>query len=80
MIELELVSWKSIESITDDKKVLKAGEGYEKPNDGTRAKGEVFEYSAVSLSLFYISVLCYFYYGNLGWFLTVLSVSYPCSI
>ena len=44
MIELELVSWKSIESVTDDKKVmkkvLKPGEGYEKPNDGTRAKGK----------------------------------------
>ncbi|MCO5602826.1 hypothetical protein L7F22_056965 [Adiantum nelumboides] len=41
-IELELVSWKSVETVTDDKKVvkkvLKAGEGYEKPNDGTRAK------------------------------------------
>lgn len=44
-IELELVSWKSVEAVTDDKKVikkvLKAGEGYEKPNDGTHAKGKV---------------------------------------
>lgn len=43
MIEMELVSWKSVETITDDKKVvkkvLKAGEGYQKPNDGTRAQG-----------------------------------------
>lgn len=42
MIEMELVSWKSVETITDDKKVvkkvLKAGEGYQKPNDGTRAQ------------------------------------------
>eukprot|EP00250_Pteridium_aquilinum_P013605 c21449_g1_i1 orf=550-2310(-) len=42
LIELDLVSWKSVESVTDDKKVmkkvLKAGEGYEKPNDGTHAK------------------------------------------
>lgn len=41
-IEMELVSWKSVETVTDDKKVvkkvLKAGEGYEKPNDGTVAK------------------------------------------
>lgn len=42
LIELELVTWKAVETVTDDKKVvkkvLKAGEGYEKPNDGTRAK------------------------------------------
>lgn len=42
MIEMELFSWKSVETITDDKKVvkkvLKAGEGYQKPNDGTRAQ------------------------------------------
>lgn len=42
MIEMELLSWKSVETITDDKKVvkkvLKAGEGYQKPNDGTRAQ------------------------------------------
>ncbi|CAN1302160.1 Peptidyl-prolyl cis-trans isomerase FKBP62 [Linum perenne] len=37
-ITLELVSWKTVSSVTDDKKVikkiLKEGEGYEKPNDG----------------------------------------------
>ncbi|XP_044500443.1 peptidyl-prolyl cis-trans isomerase FKBP62-like [Mangifera indica] len=37
-INLELVSWKSVSDITKDKKVLKKilkeGEGYEKPNDG----------------------------------------------
>ncbi|KAL3684851.1 hypothetical protein R1sor_002873 [Riccia sorocarpa] len=41
-IDLELVSWKSVEEVTDDKKVmkkiLKAGEGYEKPNDGSKVK------------------------------------------
>eukprot|EP00249_Psilotum_nudum_P018292 c26731_g1_i3 orf=565-2328(-) len=41
-IEMELVSWKTVDNITDDKKVvkkvLKAGEGYEKPNDGTIAR------------------------------------------
>ncbi|KAI5067972.1 hypothetical protein GOP47_0016317 [Adiantum capillus-veneris] len=39
---MELVSWKSVETVTDDKKVvkkvLKAGEGYQKPNDGARAQ------------------------------------------
>ncbi|MBA0858388.1 hypothetical protein Goshw_025510 [Gossypium schwendimanii] len=38
-ITLELVSWKSVSDITKDKKVLKKivkeGEGYERPNDGT---------------------------------------------
>ncbi|CAN1269314.1 Peptidyl-prolyl cis-trans isomerase FKBP65 [Linum perenne] len=41
-ISLELVSWKTVTSVTDDKKVikkiLKAGEGYEKPNDGAIVK------------------------------------------
>ncbi|CAM6018916.1 unnamed protein product [Sphagnum balticum] len=41
-IELELVSWKTVEEITDDKKVTKkiltAGTGYEKPNDGAVVK------------------------------------------
>ncbi|CAI0561168.1 unnamed protein product [Linum tenue] len=38
-ITLELVSWKTVSSVTDDKKVIKKivkeGEGYEKPNDGS---------------------------------------------
>lgn len=42
LIDLELVSWKSVTEIGDDKKVLKKilkeGEGYEKPNDGAVAK------------------------------------------
>ncbi|XP_010905156.1 70 kDa peptidyl-prolyl isomerase-like [Elaeis guineensis] len=37
-VELELVSWKTVSEIGDDKKilkkVLKEGEGYERPNDG----------------------------------------------
>ncbi|KAG6417218.1 hypothetical protein SASPL_119371 [Salvia splendens] len=37
-IELELVSWKTVSNVTDDKKVvkkiLKEGEGYERPNEG----------------------------------------------
>ncbi|XP_010532918.1 PREDICTED: peptidyl-prolyl cis-trans isomerase FKBP62 [Tarenaya hassleriana] len=37
-INLELVSWKTVSEITDDKKVmkktLKEGEGYERPNEG----------------------------------------------
>ncbi|XP_009602562.1 peptidyl-prolyl cis-trans isomerase FKBP62 [Nicotiana tomentosiformis] len=41
-INLELVSWKIVSSVTDDKKVvkkiLKEGEGYEKPNEGAVVK------------------------------------------
>lgn len=41
-INLELVSWKSVSNVTDDKKVikkiLKEGEGYEKPNEGAVVK------------------------------------------
>ncbi|KAK4376187.1 hypothetical protein RND71_006864 [Anisodus tanguticus] len=41
-IKLELVSWKTVSNVTDDKKVvkkiLKEGEGYEKPNEGTVVK------------------------------------------
>jgi FK506-binding protein 4/5 len=43
-IELELVSWKTVEEITDDKKVTKkiltAGTGHEQPKDGAVVKGE----------------------------------------
>ena len=42
-IELELVSWKTVTEVGDDKKVLKKilkeGEGYERPNDGAVVKG-----------------------------------------
>lgn len=38
-ITLELVSWKTVSNVTDDKKVvkkiLKEGEGYERPNEGS---------------------------------------------
>ncbi|KAH6772966.1 rotamase FKBP 1 [Perilla frutescens var. frutescens] len=41
-IELELVSWKTVSNVTDDKKVvkkiLKEGEGYERPNEGAVVK------------------------------------------
>ncbi|XP_030532634.2 peptidyl-prolyl cis-trans isomerase FKBP62-like [Rhodamnia argentea] len=41
-IKLELVSWKTVSEVTDDKKVikkiLKEGEGYEKPNEGAVVK------------------------------------------
>ncbi|ONK56658.1 uncharacterized protein A4U43_C10F11310 [Asparagus officinalis] len=41
-IELELVSWKTVTEVGDDKKILKKilkeGEGYEKPNDGAVVK------------------------------------------
>ena len=42
-ITLELVSWKTISDITKDKKVLKkilrGGDGYERPNDGVVVQG-----------------------------------------
>ncbi|KAF6144312.1 hypothetical protein GIB67_024539 [Kingdonia uniflora] len=42
LIDLELISWKTVSEVTDDKKVLKKilkeGEGYERPNEGTVAK------------------------------------------
>lgn len=41
-INLELVSWKTVSDVTNDKKVLKKilkeGEGYERPNDGAVVK------------------------------------------
>ncbi|KAG6553480.1 hypothetical protein Mapa_004392 [Marchantia paleacea] len=41
-IDVELVSWNSVEEVTDDrkvmKKIVKAGDGYEKPNDGSVVK------------------------------------------
>lgn len=41
-IDLELVSWKTVVVVTDDKKVikkiLKEGEGYERPNEGAVVK------------------------------------------
>lgn len=42
LVDLELVSWKVVDEVTDDKKVLKKilkqGEGYERPNDGAVVK------------------------------------------
>lgn len=42
-ITLELVSWKTLTEVTDDKKVikkvLKEGEGYERPNEGAVVQG-----------------------------------------
>lgn len=41
-IDLELVSWKTVSNVTDDKKVikkiLKEGDGYERPNEGAVVK------------------------------------------
>ncbi|KAF4391039.1 hypothetical protein F8388_024871 [Cannabis sativa] len=41
-ITLELISWKTVTEITDDKKVIKKvltdGEGYERPNEGAVVK------------------------------------------
>jgi FK506-binding protein 4/5 len=45
-ITLELVSWRTVSDLTDDKKVikkiLKEGEGYERPNEGAVVKGRCF--------------------------------------
>jgi FK506-binding protein 4/5 len=42
-VDLELVSWKTVTLIGDDKrilkKVLKEGEGYDRPNDGAVVRG-----------------------------------------
>lgn len=44
-ITLEVVSWKTVSDVTKDKKVLKKilkeGEGYEKPNDGAVVQGNM---------------------------------------
>lgn len=46
IIQLELISWKSVTDIMGGKKVLKkivkAGEGFDRPNEGSRAKGYFF--------------------------------------
>ena len=43
-ITLELLSWKVVSNVTDDKKVvkkiLKEGEGYERPNEGAVVQGQ----------------------------------------
>jgi len=45
-ITLELVSWKTVSEVTDDKKVIKKivkeGEGYERPNEGASVKGNTY--------------------------------------
>lgn len=55
-IDIQLVSWKVVEEITEDKKVIKKimtpGEGYEKPNDGSTVKG-ITKISG-SMILFYL--------------------------
>lgn len=45
-IALELVSWTTVSEVTDDKmvmkKILKEGEGYERPNDGAVVTGKFY--------------------------------------
>lgn len=45
-INLELVSWITVSDIAKDqkilKKILKEGEGYDCPNDGTTVHGEMY--------------------------------------
>jgi hypothetical protein len=56
-ITLELVSWKTVSEVTDDKKVIKKivkeGEGYERPNEGAVVKCK----SPLNLMM----ALCYFF-------------------
>lgn len=44
-INLELVSWKTVSDISKDqkilKKILKEGEGYDRPNDGATVHGKM---------------------------------------
>lgn len=51
IIDLELLSWKSVEDVTDDKrvvkKILKAGEGYDKPNDGATVQGWLIDFAVL---------------------------------
>lgn len=52
-IDLELVSWKTMVEVTDDKKVikkiLKEGEGYERPNEGAVVKCKCKEFTKAKL-------------------------------
>lgn len=57
-IQLELLSWKSVVDVTGDQKVLKkikkAGQGFDRPNEGSLVKGTVLQtnVSAFCISLF----------------------------
>lgn len=54
-VTLELVSWKSISDVTKNKKVLKKilkeGEGYERPDDGTIVQGKMARNFTIHYSL-----------------------------
>lgn len=55
-ITLELVSWKTVTDVTKDKKVLKKvlkeGEGYERPNEGAVVQGNMSAIVFQELCLF----------------------------
>lgn len=61
-ITLELVSWKTVSEVTDDnkviKKILKEGEGYERPNEGAVVKGLHFEFQCIRLFSKTVSYVC----------------------
>lgn len=69
-INLELVSWKIVTNVTDDKKVikkvLKEGEGYEKPNEGAVVKGRFFIFLLLD---FFFQLCMSFLKSNLMFFL-----------
>jgi FK506-binding protein 4/5 len=54
-IKLELVSWKSVVDVTRDKKVLKkimkVGEGFDRPNEGSLVKGNLTDKAHYLLKL-----------------------------
>lgn len=55
-IQLELVSWKSVVDITGDKKVVKkivkSGEGFDHPNEGSLVKG-IVSHEPYTFCIFY---------------------------
>lgn len=58
-MDLELVSWKTVVEVTDDKKVikkiLKEGEGYERPNEGAVVKCKCKEFTKAKLIFCYLT-------------------------
>ena len=64
-ITLELVSWKTVTEVTDDmkviKKILKEGEGYERPNEGAVVQGWCYEKINFGFPQYNILQICYLY-------------------
>ena len=60
-INLELISWKAVSDITEDKKVLKKtlkeGEKCERPNDGSVVQGKAL--AVTEVSIYHIQKQCF---------------------